>query len=179
MLPKDGSGSSLSTCRKISKSVVAVYCGMNYIQDTLDMVQNSVLKELRISAGSGCRVRIAAQRRLASGAKHYNPCADSSPKMHKVHAARAQSAARALHQTSGRSPCAQSKAGATPRAMASGDRSGLWTFINARNVRFAREVLRSTQSRRRLASRDPHHALKALVCSFAALLSNKLSKGFC
>ena len=27
--------------------------------------------------------------------------------------------------------------------MASGDRSGLWTFIDARNVRFARGVLRS------------------------------------
>ena len=34
-------------------------------------------------------------------------------------------------------------ASATPRAVASGDRSGLWTLINARNVRFARSVLRS------------------------------------
>ena len=159
MLPTDGSGSSLLICRKTKESVVVVYCGMNCIQYTLDMVQDNVLKELHIAAGSGGRVRIAALRGLSSFAEHYNPCADSSPKMHKCMPRALHSAARAFHDNIRTEHLRLfSKAGATPRAMASGDRSGLWTFIDARNVRSARGVLRCAYSARADFHRTQHQA---------------------
>ena len=107
------------------------------------MVQDSVLKSFALLRTRNASLRIAACEDFSSGAAHYNPCADSSPKMHKCMPRALHSAARAFHQNIRTEPLRLfSKAGATPRAMASGDRSSLWTFIDARNVRFARSLLR-------------------------------------
>ena len=142
------------------------------IQGTRQRPQRAPLK-----AGSECHERVKAQRGLFIYAAHYNPGTDSSPKMHKCMPQALIAHHGPSHQTSGRSPCAQSKAGTTPRAMASGDRSGLWTFIDARNVRFAREDAALHSKQAQTCIKRPTRGAQSTCVFLGGLAKQRVEQG--